>query len=135
ERVADVVRHVLDLGHLVVVREDYRVAGAGQLADLAAHSFYIARDRAPGVCGSILFQVQNFYRHVLVTSRLRSNAGAECVSAPTEIRSTPAFAAATGASRLNPPDASKFARPAGISPARRSRSEFMLSSRIISAPA
>ena len=38
ERVADVVGHVLDLGHLVVVGEDDRVALARQLADLLAHA-------------------------------------------------------------------------------------------------
>ena len=37
ERVADVVGHVLDLGHLVVVREDDRVALLGERADLRLH--------------------------------------------------------------------------------------------------
>jgi hypothetical protein len=34
ERIAHVVRHVLDLGHLVVVREDHRVAAAREVANL-----------------------------------------------------------------------------------------------------
>ena len=37
ERVADVVGDVLDLGHLVVVREDDRVALLGERADLGLH--------------------------------------------------------------------------------------------------
>jgi hypothetical protein len=35
ERVAHVVGHVLNLGHLVVVRQDHGVALARELADLA----------------------------------------------------------------------------------------------------
>jgi hypothetical protein len=35
ERIADVVGDVLDLRHLVVVREDHRVARLGEGADLA----------------------------------------------------------------------------------------------------
>ena len=37
ERVADVVGDVLDLGHLVVVRQDHGAALARQLADLGLH--------------------------------------------------------------------------------------------------
>ncbi len=55
ERVADVVGHVLDLGHLVVVGEDHGVALAGQLAHLvlerahvlAAMGSWMARRWAP----------------------------------------------------------------------------------------
>ena len=38
ERVADVVGDVLDLGHLVVVGEDDRVALGGERADLVARA-------------------------------------------------------------------------------------------------
>ena len=44
-------------------------------------------------------------------SRLISSAGAECVSAPTEIRSTPVSAIARTVARSTPPDASRIARP------------------------
>jgi hypothetical protein len=38
ERVPDVVGHVLDLGHLIVVRKDDRVALACELADLVVQA-------------------------------------------------------------------------------------------------
>ena len=47
----------------------------------------------------------------ILRSRLISSAGAECVSAPTEIRSTPVSAIARTVVRLTPPDASRIARP------------------------
>ena len=43
ERVADEVGDVLDLGHLVVVGEDHRVALGGQGADLLARSLDLLR--------------------------------------------------------------------------------------------
>src|SRR4029077_7288743 len=130
---ADVVGHVLHLWHLVVVRQDHRVPLARELADLCAHAGDVARHVAPCVLGGVRFQRDLLYRHVLVTSTLRSSAGAECVSAPTDIRSTPARAAATAPSSVIPPDASNFARPAVISTASRIRSVDMLSSRTTSA--
>src|SRR6202158_5414424 len=133
QRIADIVGHVLDLRDLVVVREDDRVACARQLADLAAHRWNVTGHAATRVLGGVSFEVQNFYRHVFMTSRLKSRAGAECVSAPTEMRSTPARAAATAPSKVMPPDASNFARPAVISTAFRMSSTSMLSRSTISA--
>src|SRR6478735_3272982 len=43
-------------------------------------------------------------------SSARSSAGAECVRAPTEIQSTPAWAMARTVSRFTPPEASVVAR-------------------------
>src|SRR6185295_16853691 len=117
----------------VVVREDHRVPLARKLANLSAHAGDVARHIALRVLRCVRFQRDLFYRHVLVTSTLRSSAGAECVSAPTDIRSTPARAAATAPSGVIPPDASNFARPAVISTASRISSVDMLSSRTISA--
>ena len=49
--------------------------------------------------------------HPRATRMLRSTAGAEWVSAPTEIRSTPDSATARTVSRVTPPEASTRARP------------------------
>ena len=64
----------------------------------------------------------------------RSSTLAECVSAPTEIMSTPLSAMALTVSRFTPPDASVRIRPPTIATARRSRSGPMLSSSTTSAP-
>src|SRR6185503_11619258 len=104
QRVADEIRDVLHLGHLVVVGEDDRVALASELANLGAHAGDVARHCPRAVVRAVRRQVQNLYRHVLTTSRLKSRAGAEWVSAPTEIRSTPACAAAIAPSSVMPPD-------------------------------
>src|SRR5882672_11489577 len=115
----------------------------GHEVDSAEHDYVGVRcrslagkpERVADILRRVRREVDLLYRHVLVTSRLTSSAGAECVSAPTEIRSTPAFAAATAPSSVIPPDASNLARPAVISTLRRRSSGDMLSSRMISAPA
>ena len=68
------------------------------------------------------------------TSRLMSSAGAECVSRPIEMKSTPVAAIARTLSSVMPPDASTSARPATISTQLRISSTSMLSSRMMSAP-
>ena len=73
ERVADVVGHVLHLGHLVVVGEDDRVALARELADL-------------------LLQRGDLCGRGHSTSSETWSERAECVSAPTEMKSTPVSA-------------------------------------------
>src|SRR5439155_7331914 len=117
ERVTDVVRDVLHLGHLVVVREDDRVARARELAHL-------------------LVQRQRRNREgTHSTSSETCSERAECVSAPTETKSTPVSAYAQTVASEMPPDASSCARPPTNSTARRTSSGVMLSSRIRSAPA
>ena len=70
ERVADVVRDVLDLGQLVVVGQDHGAALAGERADLVLHG----RD-----------VVEREQRHGEISRRReRSRLGAECVRAPIE---------------------------------------------------
>ena len=71
ERVADEVGHVLHVGELVVVGEEDGVPLAGELADLVVQR----RDR----CSSR-------------TSSETWSERAECVSAPTETKSTPVSA-------------------------------------------
>ncbi len=110
ERVADVVGHVLDLGHLVVVGEDHRAALGGQRAHLAPCSSAIScgeRTRGAGLGGS------HGQVHGSVSSvRERSRAGAECVSAPIEIHSTPVSRDRPERLRgVTPPLASSSARP------------------------
>src|SRR5258708_28157266 len=105
ERVAHVVGDILDLGDLVVVRQDDCITRAGQLANLTAHALHVARQIPARVFGGVRFERNDFYRHVRVTARLKSSAGAECASAPTEIRSTPALAAAPAPPSATPPDA------------------------------
>ncbi len=84
ERVADVVGDVLDLGELVVVREDHRPALARQRAhfvlqrgDVLEHQRCVGRTehRKVHVSGSRM--------------RERSKAGALCVNAPTDTKFTP----------------------------------------------
>ena len=75
ERVADVVGDVLHLGQLVVVGEDDRVALAGELAHLLVRA-----------CASL------DARSCVTTSSETSSERAECVSAPTEMKSTPVSA-------------------------------------------
>ena len=77
ERVAHVVGDLLDLGQLVVVREDHGVALAGKRADLVLE----LGDRIEGQEGGL---------HQRGSTRSdRSRAGAECVSAPSDIQCTP----------------------------------------------
>ena len=68
-------------------------------------------------------------------SRLMSSDGAEWVSAPTEMRSTPVSATARTVASVMPPLASVIARPPTRATASRSSSTDMLSSRTASAPA
>jgi hypothetical protein len=70
ERVADVMGHVLDLGQLVVVREDHRAALGGERAHLGLHGRDVV-ELEQGHVGSS-------------RRRERSRAGAEWVSAPME---------------------------------------------------
>ena len=76
ERVADVVGDVLHLGQLVVVGEDDRVALAGELAHLLVRAV---------ACSTAVI------RRSPRRARRRAS-GAECVSAPTEMKSTPVSA-------------------------------------------
>ena len=71
ERVADVVGHVLDLGQLVVVREDHRAALGGQRAYLRLQS------------AGLGFEGEEVHGSVSKISE-RSSTGAEWVSAPIE---------------------------------------------------
>ncbi len=72
ERIADVVGNVLHVGQLVVVREDDGVALACKRAHLLMQRVYFERSHS--------------------TSRETSSERAEWVSAPTEMKSTPASA-------------------------------------------
>ena len=107
ERVADVVGDVLDLGQLVVVGEDHRVALGGerphlvlQGGDVLEHQRRVGRAEHRQVHGS--------------GSRIRerSSAGALWVSAPTEMNCTPVLATSRSVSSVTPPLASSSARPA-----------------------
>src|SRR5512133_3170265 len=91
ERIADEVGHVLDLGNLVVVREDDGVS----LARERLHLVLNRRDLGSG--------------HA--TSMETSSARAEWVSAPIETKSTPVSAIARTFSSVTPPEASSLARP------------------------
>jgi len=64
-----------------------------------------------------------------------STARAECVSAPAETKSTPVAAIARTVFKFTPPLASVLARPFTIFTAARNSFKFMLSSRMMSAPA
>src|SRR5207244_3645257 len=68
-------------------------------------------------------------------SKAMSAARAECVSAPTEMQSTPVSAIWRTLARFTLPLASVLARPLACCTARRNCSRFMLSSRMMSAPA
>ena len=138
ERVADVVGDVLDLGHLVVVGEDHGVARS---ARARATSSWRARDllgdRPEAARGGYLLSRGHGQVHGS-TSRIseRSRAGAECVSAPIEIHSTPVLATRPQrleASRRRSPRAR--ARPATCATAARSCATSMLSSSSRGAPA
>src|SRR3954452_24857169 len=115
EGVADVVGHVLHLGHLVVVREDHGVSLARQRLDLVLHHGCQGRAHR--------------------TSRETSRERAEWVSAPIEMKSTPVSAIERMVSSVTPPEASSVARPAVIATASRMSAGGMLSSRMESAPA
>src|SRR5438093_3533132 len=67
-------------------------------------------------------------------SMLKRAADAECVSAPTEMRSGPAAASSRTLLKVTPPDTSTVARPLISSTALRIADTVMLSSRMISAP-
>src|SRR5256885_11002098 len=67
-------------------------------------------------------------------SMLKRAAGAECVSAPMEMRSGPAAAISRTLLKVTPPDTSIVARPLIRSMAVRMAGTSMLSSRMISAP-
>ena len=110
ERVADVVGDVLDLGHLVVVGEDDGVALGGERAHLGR----AARRSSSAVEGLGAVGTGAMGRFMADGSRMRerSRAGAECVSAPTEMKSTPVSAAARTVSSVMLPLASSSARPA-----------------------
>ena len=69
------------------------------------------------------------------SSRLRSSAGAECVSAPTEMKSTPVSATSRTFSSVMPPEASSVARPPARATHSRSSAGVMLSSSSRRAPA
>src|SRR5439155_1596173 len=115
QRVAHVIGHVLHLGNLVVVREDDGAALCGERTYLVLHTADLCDGHA--------------------TSRETSRERAECVSAPTETKSTPVSAIARTVSSATPPDASSSARPSTSEAARASTGGGMLSSRIRSAPA
>ena len=70
ERVADEVGHVLDLGQLVVVREDHGAALGGERA-------YLGLQRRDG-----LEREQVHWTVSMISDR--SSTGAECVNAPIE---------------------------------------------------
>src|SRR5262249_15852888 len=119
ERVADVVRDVLHLGHLVVVGQDHGVSLLSQRPHLVLQAYdLVVGQHADGV-----------------TSMAMSRARTEWVSAPTEMASTPVSATSRTVSIVMPPDASSRARPFVIRTAWRSISGCMLSSRTISARA
>ena len=110
ERVAHVVGDVLDLGQLVVVGQDDRVALAGERADLGLQRPRRPRAERPlGRGGRPRGHGEVHGRGS--RSRERSRAGAECVSAPTETKSTPVPAISRTVSSVTPPLASSFARP------------------------
>ncbi len=117
ERVADVVGHVLDLGQLVVVGEDDGAALARELAHLGLQR----RDALEGQ-GHVGGRGDGERLAHGSGSRMRdrSRAGAECVRAPTEMKSTPVSAISRTVSRLTPPLASSSARPRVRSTAARS---------------
>src|SRR5207244_6566366 len=115
QRVADEVRDVLHLRHLVVVGEDDGAALARQCLHLLVHESDLR-------C-----------RHR--TSMETSSERAPCVSAPIEMKSTPVSAMERTVSSVTPPDASVFARPVTSATAARSSAGVMLSSSIVSAPA
>src|SRR5581483_4273358 len=115
QRIAREIRQVLDLGNLVIVSQDDRFARSAQLADLGDKVDGI------GVHSSI--------------SKLMSSALTECVIAPDEMKSTPLAATSARFSRVMPPEASSFARPAAIVAAWPISAGDMLSSRMTSAPA
>ena len=115
QRVADIVGHVLDLGQLVVVGEDHRALLYGQCShllleggDVLEHQRRAGRAQHRKVHGSG------------VRIRDRSSAGALCVSAPIETKSTPVDATALSVASVTPPLASSFARPATCVTASRS---------------
>src|SRR5438034_1173532 len=64
----------------------------------------------------------------------KSIARAECVSAPTEMKSTPVAAICGTVSRVTPPLASNFTLPAPIETASAMSAQLILSSRITSIP-
>ena len=72
ERVADVVGHLLDLGQLVVVREDDGAALGGERAHLVLH-------------GGDVVQGEQGHQDSASRARERSSPGAEWVSAPIEM--------------------------------------------------
>ena len=82
-----IVGHVLHLGHLVVVGQDHGVALACQRSHLVLHGLDIGfgQDADGG------------------TSSAMSSARTECVSAPTEIASTPVSATSRMVSMVMPP--------------------------------
>src|SRR5204862_2079292 len=121
----------LHLGPLVVVGEDDGVALARELADLVLQGGYVlGREVRRGVKrghGEV---------HGAGSRRSeRSREGAECVSAPTDMKSTPVSATSLIVSRSIPPLASSSARPATRPTIARICAGLMLSSRICSAPA
>ena len=132
QRVADVVGDVLDLGQLVVVREDHRAALGGERAHLVLSSAICCRrELARGACGGAIGR----FMAVGSSSSERSRAGAECVIAPIEMKSTPVSRpprASRGhpAARLQLGAAGDLARPP-----RAARSMLMLSSSSLGAPA
>ena len=135
ERVADVVGDVLDLGHLVVVGEDHRAALGRERAHLVLQLERSARgvsapSRRPAAGPS-----GRFMAAPPVCSE-RSRAGAECVSAPIEIHSTPVRRdrprASAGSRRRSP--RARRGRPPGR-PRRAAAATSMLSSSSRGAPA
>src|SRR5690606_8833264 len=84
--------------------------------------------------GGGVVEVAHAQPPLILTSRPRSSARAEWVSAPTEITSTPVSAIARTVSRVTPPDASTTARPAICSTAARRSSIEKLSSMMTSTP-
>src|SRR4029077_14499495 len=111
ERVADVIGYVLHVGPLVVVREDDRVALPRECAHLVLHRGDHSR-----------------------TSSETVSERAECVSAPTEMKSTPVSAIDRTVASETPPEASSVARPPAMSTASASRSGLMLSRRMRGTP-